>query len=125
MIVGVGCDLCETSLMASELEKDGKGFRDMVFTPDEIAYCEGKSYPDQHYAARFAAKEALLKALPGQESKGVSWREVEIVNDRRGRPQVVLHGRIKSLAEQLQICGVQLSLSHTRHLGMAVIVLES
>jgi holo-[acyl-carrier protein] synthase len=123
MILGIGTDLLDVAHMARELEKDGAGFRDTVFTPSEIAYCEAKRYPAQHFAARFAAKEALFKALGGSAS-GDFWHEVEIARADDATPRLLLHGRMKEAAHRLGVTDVLLSLSHTDSLATASVVLQ-
>jgi holo-[acyl-carrier protein] synthase len=123
MILGIGTDLLDVARMARELEKDGAGFRDTVFTPSEIAYCEAKRYPAQHFAARFAAKEALFKALGGSAS-GDFWHEVEIARADDATPRLLLHGRMKEAAHRLGVTDVLLSLSHTDSLATASVVLQ-
>jgi holo-[acyl-carrier protein] synthase len=123
MILGIGTDLLEVARMEKELTKEGGGFRDAVFTPSEIAYCEGKRYPARHFAARFAAKEALVKALP---APGVAprLRDVEVERTEAGAPHLVLHGRILEAADRLGVKKILVSLSHTDRLATASVVLE-
>ena len=85
--LGIGADLCDVGRMQRELEREGHGFRDRVFTPGEVAYCESKRYPAPHYAARFAAKEAVFKALSGPRLERLPWQDAEIENDAEGRPR--------------------------------------
>ncbi len=125
MIVGVGNDVLEVSRMRRELAR-GHGFRDEVFTASEIAYCESRRYPARHFAARFAAKEALLKALrTGADHRWSTWREVEVAHGARGEPELVLHGHVKRLAGRRRVKRVMVSLSHTASVAMASVVLES
>lgn len=111
--------------MAKEMRRDPEGFRREIFTDREIAYCEARRYPARHYAARIAAKEAVLKALARGIVDEGSWREVEIRNGRSGRPVVVLHGRTRARAARLRVKQVHLSLSHTSALAAASVVLET
>jgi holo-[acyl-carrier protein] synthase len=124
MILGMGNDIFEVDRMKRELELAGVEFRDRLFTAGEIAYCEGKRYPAQHYAARFAAKEAFLKALNTGLRNGLSWKDVEVRHRADGAPELVLSGEARALAEQRGIEKVFLSLSHTSALAMASVVLE-
>ena len=89
MIVGIGTDLLDVGRMAGELAREGAGFRDDVFTPAEIAYCEAHAHPARHFAVRFAAKEACWKAL-GVPGDGVSLRDVEVERPEAGPPRLVL-----------------------------------
>jgi holo-[acyl-carrier protein] synthase len=92
-----------------------------IFTPSEIAYCEGKAHPAQHFAARFAAKEALSKALATGWSGTFRWKDVEVVNDPSGRPRLIPHG---TLVDALGDATVHVSLSHSDSQVVAVVVLE-
>jgi len=123
VIIGLGTDVLAVARMASELRD--RGFRDTVFTPGEIAYCETMRYPEQHFAARFAAKEALFKALGTDRQTGMRWREVEVLREASGRPTLVLHGATRELAEGLAVDGVFVTLAHTAELAAATVVLES
>lgn len=123
MILGIGTDLLDVARMARELREDGAGFRDAVFTPSEIAYCEAKRDPARHFAARFAAKEALFKALGGGASSDF-WHEVEVERTGDEPPRLVLHGRAKEAAGRLGVKSVLVSLSHTGSLATASVVLQ-
>ena len=125
MIAGVGCDMIEVERIERELQKEGDDFRDSIFTPGEIEYCQKKRYPAQHYAARFAAKEAVFKALSAGYSGGLTWMDVEIQNGPAGQPIVKLSGKVLETTERLGIRKVLVSLSHTRTLAIAYIILES
>lgn len=123
MILGIGTDLLDVARVAKELEKEDSGFLDSIFTPSEIAYCQGKRYPAQHFAARFAAKEALFKALSGAAPRDF-WREVEIQRTDNAEPCLHLLGRVRAAADRLGVKRVLVSLSHTREMAVASVVLE-
>ncbi len=125
MIVGIGVDLFSVTRAEDEIDRPDHGLRDQVFTPEEIAYCESKRYPGQHYAARFAAKEAVFKALGGVALEGQHWREVEVHSDpHTGKSRVCLHGDVKKAAATLGAEHVHISLSHARDWAVASVVLE-
>lgn len=124
MIIGLGVDLLEVQRVEDQLRQDGPEFVRQVFTPDEIAYCESQRYPARHYAARFAVKEAVLKALAVDGREGALWRQVEL-RARAGGREVMLLGRVKELAEGRSVRRVSVSLSHTPALATATIILES
>jgi holo-[acyl-carrier protein] synthase len=92
MILGTGIDLCEVSRMEAKVQAPADEFVNKVFLPGEIAYCGTKRHPAEHYAARFAAKEAVVKALAGAGGKGSFWQDIEIMNEQDGRPVVRLQG---------------------------------
>ena len=97
----------------------------MAFSAGEIDYCEAKRHPAQHYAARFAAKEAVIKALAPGGLGGSFWRDVEIRNEASGRPVVVLSGRLRAVADGLGASRVHVTMSHTRELALAAVVVEA
>jgi holo-[acyl-carrier protein] synthase len=123
MVIGVGVDLFETARLERELAEGGAAFRESVFTPAEVAYCETKRHPAEHYAARFAAKEALVKALGADGGEGWAWRDAEICSEGAA-PRLVLHGVLKSQADARRVGRILLSLSHTRRLALASVILE-
>jgi holo-[acyl-carrier protein] synthase len=125
MIVGTGIDLAEVDRIRRAFERFGDRFRDRVFTPTEIAYAESKVNRYERYAARFAAKEAGMKAIGTGWKQGVRWRDFEVVNLFSGRPTLQLHGQAAAVAKKLGVKHVSLSLTHTVAQGMAFVVLES
>ena len=123
-IIGIGSDLLEIKRLAAAGEKYGDRLYRRVFTEAEIAYCESRTHPHQHYAARFAAKEAVFKALGVGWAQGVSWMDVEVIRQDKGPPAVRISGAAKKLADDLGVSRTHLSLSHTKDLAMANVVLE-
>ena len=124
MIFGVGLDLIEVERVRRELERDPE-FREQVFTPEEIAYCDRHRHSAQHYAARFAAKEAFLKALGTGWRQGITFTDVEVRHDALGKPELHLSGRAADLAAARFIGRLHLSITHLRETAGAVVVLET
>ena len=124
--VGLGVDIVEIERMRSILERT-KSFAEKVFSEAERAYCDKKSNPAAHYATRFAAKEAVVKALGTGFSDGIWVRDIEVVRTAKGRPQVVLSGRAKEVAEQQGVREISISLSytHTEAVACAMAITES
>jgi holo-[acyl-carrier protein] synthase len=127
MIVGIGVDLAEVDRIREALERSATGerFRNRVFTAGEQAYCERRKRKFESYAARFAAKEAVMKALGRGWSREVSWAEIEVVRERGSRPTVRLHGRTAAYAEKLGVRRFALALTHTAETAMAEVIAES
>ena len=126
MIVGTGVDLCEVERMQHALTAPyGERLRDRVFTPLENAYAERRANRYERYAARFAAKEAGMKALGTGWRDGVAWQDLEVVNLPSGRPTLRLHGRAAELAAKMGMTNVALSITHTREQALAMVILES
>jgi holo-[acyl-carrier protein] synthase len=125
MVLGLGTDLIETRRVQESIDRFGERFLERIFTAGEIAYClRKKRNAAESFAARFAAKEAGAKALGTGISRGVSWKEFEVRRAVSGQPSLHLSGRAQELAEALGVRRVQLSLTHSRELAIAVVVVE-
>ena len=124
MIVGLGVDMEEVSRIREVISRHGRIFLDRIFTSAEVAYCERHRDPAERYAARFAAKEATMKALGTGWSKGVRWRDIEVTRKPGGRPTIVLHGIAREHAERLGARHLSLSLTHTGNFALAEVILE-
>ncbi|MEX2431346.1 MAG: holo-ACP synthase [Dehalococcoidia bacterium] len=116
--MSVGVDVVEIDRVAAALARFGERFLQRVYTPGEIAYCRDRA---PQLAARFVAKEAVMKAL-GTGTRGVGWREVEVTRKRSGEPSVALHGRAAERATILGITRIAISLSHSRNYAVASVV---
>jgi holo-[acyl-carrier protein] synthase len=124
MIVGSGIDIAEVPRIASSIRRFGDRFLQRVYTAGEIHYCQSKANSAERYAARFAAKEAAMKALGTGWSHGVRWRDIEVAREPGGRPTVVFHGKAAEFAERLGALHIALSLSHTSEQAIAQVILE-
>jgi holo-[acyl-carrier protein] synthase len=124
MIVGTGIDIAEVPRMAQAIARFGQRFLARVFTEGEIRYCDSKANRIERYAARFAAKEAGMKALGTGWSHGVRWRDIEVLRQPGGRPTLAFHGRAGEFASRLGVVNVALSLTHTADEAMAQVILE-
>jgi holo-[acyl-carrier protein] synthase len=124
MIVGTGVDLAEVPRIQASIERYGEKFIRRIYTPAEIAYVERKANKYERYAARFAAKEAGMKAIGTGWRHGVTWQDFEVANLRSGKPTLLLHGVAAGFAERLGVKHVSLSITHTAGLGMAHVILE-
>ncbi len=113
-IIGIGTDITECLRIAQMIERHGELFITRVYTPAEIQYCQSRKQATQHFAGRWAAKEAVLKAVGTGWRRGISWRDVEILNQRGGKPVVALHGGVRDVAEELGIGQIMVSISHCR-----------
>ncbi len=118
-ILGIGTDIVETLRIAQMIERHGELFLGRVFTPHEIEYCSVRKAATQHYAGRWAAKEAVLKALGTGWSRGINWRDIEVRNELGGRPHIVLDGGALDVSRRLGIQEVLISISHCRNYATA------
>jgi holo-[acyl-carrier protein] synthase len=125
MVLGMGTDLIETRRLQQSMDRFGDRFLERIFTDGEIADCKRKKNAAESFAARFAAKEAAAKALGTGISHGVSWREFEVKREPSGKPTMSLSGRAAELARAMGVRRVQLSLTHSRDLAMAVVLVET
>jgi holo-[acyl-carrier protein] synthase len=125
MIVGTGIDLAEVPRIRHSIERFGDRFLKRIYTAGEIRYCDSKANRVERYAARFAAKEAAMKALGTGWSHGVRWRDCEVSRMPGGRPTIVFHGRAGEIASKLGVNNAALSISHTEEQAIAQVILES
>jgi holo-[acyl-carrier protein] synthase len=123
-VLSIGVDLVENVRIEHSLERFGERFLHRVFTEGEIAYSQSMKYPARHLAARFAAKEAVSKAFGTGIGKSMGWKDIDVHRKESGEPYVVLEGGAKKLAEERKVSKVSITLSHTEHHAMAVIVIE-
>jgi holo-[acyl-carrier protein] synthase len=124
VIVGSGVDLCEVERIKSAIARHGRRFLERVYTDREIAYSERKANPYERFAARFAAKEAGMKAIGTGWRGGVKWRDFEVANLPSGRPTLAFHGKAAEYAQKLGVQNISLSITHTSVQAMAIVILE-
>ena len=124
MIVGIGTDIIEVDRIEKLLSRQER-FKERIFTQGEIEYCEQKKNKVQNYAARFALKEALLKSIGTGWSEGVTFKEIEVVNDEKGKPELVLSGTVKRITEKMGVTNIQVSISHLKDLAIGMVILEA
>ena len=125
MIVGTGIDICEVPRIRAAFERFGERFLRRVFTEGEIRYADRKANRFERYAARFAAKEAGMKAIGTGWRRGVRWRDFEVVSLPSGKPTLEFHGKAREFADRLRVTNVALSMTHTKDQAMASVILES
>ena len=124
-VIGIGVDLVECSRIQSSLDRFGDRFLHRVFTDGEIQYSLSMKFPARHLAARFAAKEAVSKAFGTGIGKAMGWRDIDVRKKPSGEPFLVFTGGAEQLANERRVITAQITLSHTDHHAMAMIVLES
>ena len=125
MIVGTGIDIAEVPRIQLAIERFGQRFLERIFTEGEMNYCDSKANRVERYAARFAAKEAAMKALGTGWNHGVRWRDCEVVRMPGGRPTIAFHGRAGEFAVKLGVKNAALSISHTEEQAIAQVILEN
>lgn len=123
MITGVGIDLVEVERVAVKIRKE-IGFRELVFSKMEIAYCEKKTNKFEHYAARFAAKEAFFKAIGTGWRKDTAFNEIEIVNNTDGKPEIFFLGKTAATIAEMTLGKIFVSLSHIKTMAIAMVIIE-
>jgi len=124
MIYGIGIDIVSIRRIERMLERWGQSFTRRVYTPGEIAFCEARSNPGEHFALRWAAKEAMLKALGLGLRGGIKWTDIEVVNDPFGQPSLKIHNQAKGFLTDHNIKTAFVSISHERDYGIAQVLLE-
>jgi len=125
MILGTGVDIAEVPRIRETIERFGDRFLRRIFTEGEIRYCEKKARRFESYAARFAAKEAGMKALGTGWSRGVRWRDIEVVRPKGQRPTIQFHGEAAAIAARLGTKNIALSITHTSEAALAHVILEN
>lgn len=123
MITGLGIDVVEVERVAEKIGKE-QGFRELVFSAEEIAYCEPKAHKYEHYAARFAAKEAFFKALGTGWAAGTQYNEIVVTGDDLGKPGLSFTGSSATTLAHLNPRQVKISISHIKNIAAAVVVIE-
>ena len=124
MITGLGIDLIEVDRVAVKISKE-TGFRELVFSKKEIAYCENKANKFEHYAARFAAKEAFFKAIGTGWAKDTVFNEIEITNNKDGKPEIFFLGKTATTIGEMTLGKISVSLSHIKTMATAVVIIEN
>ena len=123
-ILGIGIDMVDIDRIRALREKHGDRFQSILFLPDEAAYCMQRANPDECFAARFAAKEAVMKALGTGWAHGVSFTGIEVVRQEDGRPEIRLHGKTARCARERHAGKIHLTLSHAREAAIAQVIIE-
>src|SRR5438132_13959528 len=124
-IIGIGTDIVECVRIGRMIEQHGEVFLTRVYTEREILYCQGRKHATEHFAGRWAAKEAILKCLGTGWRRGISWTDLEIRNDPAGKPRVLMCGAAKEIAQTLHIADVLISISHCRAYATAYAIAVS
>lgn len=123
MIAGIGIDMVEVDRIAEYINKEN-GFREKIFSANEIQYCEANQAKGQHYAARFAAKEAFLKATGLGLTLGYELAAIEVIHDSSGKPELKLGGKFLTYFEELRCIKIHLSITHVQSMACAIVILE-
>jgi holo-[acyl-carrier protein] synthase len=124
MILGLGIDLVAVERFDPDRWGAGQHVLEEIFTDGELAYCRSMRRPDEFFAVRFAAKEAYFKALGTGKVGAISWRDVEVVRDEKGRPALAVSGEARRVSDGIGVRRIHVSLTHTDDAAAAVVVLE-
>lgn len=122
MIVGLGTDIVEIVRIGQMIERHGEQFLNRIYTDEEIRYCQKRRECYEHFAGRWAGKEAVMKTLGTGFIRGIGWRDIEILSARSGKPSVTIHGGAKECAEQLGIEEILITISHCRSYATATAI---
>ena len=125
MIVGVGLDIAEVDRIEAAIQRHGAPLIERLFTPAEASYCERHKNRFERYAARFAVKEAAMKALGTGWSQGVRWRDIEVTREVTGKPTLRLAGAALQIAERMGVKNISVSITHSGNLALAQVIFES
>src|ERR1700731_3355826 len=125
MILGTGVDIAEVPRIRETIPRFGDRFLHRIFTEGEISYCERRARRFESYAARFAAKEAAMKALGTGWSRGVRWRDIEVARESGGKPTLRLAGAARLIADGLGVKSISLTITHSGNLALAQVIFES
>jgi holo-[acyl-carrier protein] synthase len=124
MIVGLGIDICEVDRIREAVQRHGEAFLKRVYTPSEIAYSKKHRDPYERYAARFAAKEAAMKALGTGWRRGVRWVDIEVARMPSGQPTIKFYGETEKIAESLGVKRILLTITHSGNTALAQVIFE-
>jgi len=125
LIVGLGLDIAEIDRIEAAITRHGAPFIERLYTPEETAYCESHRNRFERYAARFAAKEAAMKALGTGWRYGVRWRDIEVAREPSGKPSLNLEGVAREFADKLGVKNISLTITHSGNLALAEVIFES
>jgi len=125
VIVGLGLDIAEIDRIEAAITRHGASMLERLFTPGEVAYCEKHRNKFERYAGRFAAKEAAMKALGTGWSRGVRWRDIEVIREPSGKPTLLLAGGARQVADQLGVKNISLTITHSGNLALAEVIFEN
>ena len=125
VIVGLGLDIAEIDRIEAAITRHGTPFLERLFTPKEVAYCEKHRNKFERYAGRFAAKEAAMKALGTGWSRGVRWRDIEVVREPSGKPTLRLEGGARQMADTLGVKHISVTITHSGNLAIAEVIFEN
>jgi holo-[acyl-carrier protein] synthase len=125
VIVGLGLDIAEIDRIEAAIKRHGATFLERIYTPAEVAYCEKHKSKYERYAARFAAKEAAMKALGTGWSHGVRWRDIEVAREAGGKPTLLLDGAAREIADRLGVKHIALTITHSGNLALAEVIFEN
>jgi holo-[acyl-carrier protein] synthase len=125
VIVGLGLDIAEIDRIEAAIKRHGAPFLERIYTANEVAYCEKHKNKFERYAARFAAKEAAMKALGTGWSNGVRWRDIEVVRAASGKPSLNLKGKANEVAAKLGVKNIALTITHSGNWALAEVIFEN